>query len=252
MAIRGKFFMIRLFLFTDEPVLASGLKIVLSSGNEFELAGTCQRVSEIAAAAADCGAEILLIDLTAEVTFDILMGLQARFPAVRMVLWAHTIPTEMAFQAMEHGVRGILRKTLPSETLLTCLRIVSQGGLWFDEVLEAALRTVKRIDLAPRESQLVNLITSGFKNKEIATALFLSEGTVKVYLSKLFQKLGVKDRFELALYGLKNMAGSEVAGEGAQPQKTQSQRRNSECVPLIRVLAMHAQAPRASAMSGAT
>lgn len=244
--------MIRLFFFTDEPVLASGLKIVLASGNEFELAGTCQRVSEIAAAATDCGAEILLIDLTPEVTFDILMGLQAQLPGVRMVLWAHSITTEMAFQSMEHGIRGILRKTLPSETLMTCLRIVSQGGLWFDEVLEAALRTVKRIDLAPRERQLVNLITSGFKNKEIATALFLSEGTVKVYLSKLFQKLGVKDRFELALYGLKNMAGSKVAVEGAQPQMTQSQRRNSECMPFIRSMAMHAPAPRASAMSAST
>src|SRR5450432_2214071 len=56
------------------------------------------------------------------------------------------------------------------------------------------------------EGQLVTLLAQGLKNKEIATALNISEGTVKVYLSRLFQKLGVKDRFELALYGLKNLA----------------------------------------------
>ena len=51
----------------------------------------------------------------------------------------------------------------------------------------------------------MSLLSNGLKNKEIATALNISEGTVKVYLSRLFQKLGVKDRFELALYGLKNL-----------------------------------------------
>ena len=65
--------------------------------------------------------------------------------------------------------------------------------------------TARRYSLTRREGQLVTLLSQGLKNKEIATALSISEGTVKVYLSRLFQKLGVKDRFELALYGLKNL-----------------------------------------------
>jgi hypothetical protein len=60
----------------------------------------------------------------------------------------------------------------------------------------------------------VTLLSQGMKNKEIATALNISEGTVKVYLSRLFQKLGVKDRFELALYGLKNLAPGTKALDG--------------------------------------
>src|SRR5208283_3565117 len=76
----------------------------------------------------------------------------------------------------------------------------------FDKTLTASFLSAKMIALTKREGQLVTLLSQGLKNKEIATALSISEGTVKVYMSRLFQKLGVKDRFELALYGLKNLA----------------------------------------------
>ena len=65
--------------------------------------------------------------------------------------------------------------------------------------------TARSYSLTPRQGQLVALLTQGLKNKEIASKLNISEGTVKVYMSRMFQKLGVKDRFELALYGLKNL-----------------------------------------------
>lgn len=228
----------RLFAFTDEPLLARGLEAVLLSRSDFELAATCSNVLGIAAAVAASKPDILLIDLTPEVTFERLLGLQIQFPESRIVLWMHTIGAEIAYQALEHGIRGILRKTLPLETMIDCLRVVAAGGLWFDEAMDAALRTLKTVHLTPRESQLVNLLTTGLKNKEIATALFLSEGTVKVYLSRLFQKLGVKDRFELALYGLKNMAATDGANRADQPQTTQPQRRNTEPASFIHHLAM--------------
>ena len=76
------------------------------------------------------------------------------------------------------------------------------------------LRAPGRIDAA--QGQLVSLLSQGLKNKEIATTLMISEGTVKVYLSRLFQKVGVKDRFELALFGLKNLTtGDGPAAKGS-------------------------------------
>ncbi len=237
--------MTRLLVFTDEPFLARGLEAVLLSQSDFELVATCSQVLEIAEAVAASKPDILLIDLTPEVTFELLLGLQNRFPGSRIVLWVHSIGTEIAYQAIEHGIRGILRKTVPLETMIACLRIVAAGGHWFDEAMEAALRSVKTIHLTPRESQIVNLLTTGLKNKEIATALFLSEGTVKVYLSRLFQKLGVKDRFELALYGLKNMAGTNVASGADWPQATQPQSRVAGRAPFIHNLAMGRLALRA-------
>ncbi len=77
--------------------------------------------------------------------------------------------------------------------------------MWFEKALTDSIMSARRYSLTRREGQLVSLLSQGLKNKEIATALTISEGTVKVYLSRLFQKLGVKDRFELALYGLKNL-----------------------------------------------
>ena len=237
--------MTRLVVFTDEPVLASGLKAILASRSEFALVAICPQASRIVETAAASKPAILLIDLTPEVSFELLIELRDRFPETRIVLWVHSIRAEAAYQAMEHGIRGILRRTLPSETAITCMRIVAAGGLWFDEALETALRTVTTVRLTRRESHLVHLLTTGLKNKEIATALFLSEGTVKVYLSRLYRKLEVKDRFELALYGLKNMADTEKATEAGQPQVKQPPRKNPECVALIHSLVLDRPALRA-------
>src|SRR5436853_6009509 len=143
--------------------------------------------------------------LTSEVTFGALSEMKRAMANSKIVLWVHTISTELAFQAMGLGVRGILRKTLPTDLLVKCLEKVQEGELWFEKALTDSFLSAKRIALTQREGQLVSLLSQGLKNKEIATALLISEGTVKVYLSRLFQKLGVKDRFELALYGLKNL-----------------------------------------------
>jgi two-component system response regulator DesR len=96
------------------------------------------------------------------------------------------------------GVRGILRKTLPTELQVKCLQKVQAGELWFEKALTDSFLCARRVALTQREGQLVSLLSQGLKNKEIATTLMISEGTVKVYLSRLFQKVGVKDRFELA------------------------------------------------------
>jgi DNA-binding CsgD family transcriptional regulator len=100
--------------------------------------------------------------------------------------------------------------------------MVAEGGLWFEETLKTSFTSMRTVSLTRRESQLVSLLSQGLKNKEIASTLFISEGTVKVYLSRLFHKLGVKDRFELALFGLKNMPIGEALVEVPQPRQEQS------------------------------
>ena len=84
------------------------------------------------------------------------------------------------------------------------------GELWFEKALTDSFLCARRVALTQREGQLVSLLSQGLKNKEIATTLMISEGTVKVYLSRLFQKVGVKDRFELALFGLKNLTTGQL------------------------------------------
>ncbi len=203
--------MARVLLLTDEPVLAAGFSSVLKSAAAFESVSVCAGAADLAAAVQAHSPDVLLIDLTPDVTFGILSQLRREYPGCRLVLWVRSISTELAYQAMEMGVRGVLRKTLSPELLAKCLMKVAEGELWFDKSLTASFLSAKMVSLTKRESQLVGLLSQGLKNKEIAATLSISEGTVKVYLSRLFQKVGVKDRFELALYGLRNL--QNVAAE---------------------------------------
>jgi two-component system nitrate/nitrite response regulator NarL len=201
--------MIRILLVTDEPILAAGLTDLASGkglsvsvwDNQTDLIQTVKAVSP----------NILLLDMAALVTFEHIIELQQELVGCRIVLWVRTMPVEAVLQAMEHGICGIVRRSAPAETLFTCLQIVSEGGLWFDETLrpKVAGRLIPR--LTGRESELICMLRLGMRNKEIAAQLNLTEATVKVYLSKLYRKLRVRDRFELTLYALHNLA--EGAGD---------------------------------------
>ena len=203
--------MSNVLLCADEPILAEGLRRILDNVQGLDMVGCCPKLENLREEVERLQPDILLVDLTSDVTFSVLSGLREAASTSRIVLWVHAISTELALQSMSLGVRGILRRTLPVETLVRCLTRVHEGELWFEKALTDSIMTAHSYSLTRREGQLVALLSQGLKNKEIAYQLSISEGTVKVYMSRLFQKLGVKDRFELALYGLKNLApGSRV------------------------------------------
>jgi DNA-binding NarL/FixJ family response regulator len=241
--------MTRLLLYTDEPFLAQGLETVLTSEPTLELASICQDISNLNESITASNAEILLLDLTPDLTFSVLVDVQRRYPTSKVILWVRSISTELAYQSIEHGVRGILKRSHPPETLIKCIQMVAEGGLWFEETLKANFLSVRTISLTRRESQLVSLLSQGLKNKEIAATLFISEGTVKVYLSRLFHKLGVKDRFELALYGLRNMPTADGQMEIPHPRSSAPQRKDAGQSQWLRNLVM--ERPNTKRGSGA-
>jgi len=202
--------MTRVYLYSDQPILAKGLEAVLAATGRFQLESFFSGLPELLARLEADVPEILLLDLTPEVTFGALSDIKRVVQDCKLVLWVNSISTELAFQAMGLGVRGILRKTLPAELQVKCLQKVCEGELWFEKALTDSFLAAKRVVLSQREGQLITLLSHGLKNKEIASTLLISEGTVKVYLSRLFQKVGVKDRFELALFGLKNLTSGQA------------------------------------------
>jgi DNA-binding NarL/FixJ family response regulator len=208
--------MASVLLCSDEPILAEGLARILAGCETLNLLAYCPGLDGLRAQMEGLQPDLLLVDLSAGINFGVLSSLHEAASQAKIVLWVHAISTELALQAMSLGVRGILRKTLPTDTLLRCLMRVNDGELWFEKALTDSIMSARRYSLTRREGQLVSLLSQGLKNKEIATALTISEGTVKVYLSRLFQKLGVKDRFELALYGLKNLTPGGNIMEGSQ------------------------------------
>lgn len=202
----------RVLLYSDEPILAKGLEAVLRQTGGFELLPSCSTVACMMEQIGQGAPELILLDLTPEISFAVLSEMKHTILNSKIVLWVNTISTELAFQAMGLGVRGILRKTLPTDLQVKCLQKVQAGELWFEKALTDSFLCARRVALTQREGQLVSLLSQGLKNKEIASTLMISEGTVKVYLSRLFQKVGVKDRFELALFGLKNLTTGQLPG----------------------------------------
>ncbi len=91
--------------------------------------------------------------------------------------------------------------------LVKCVRKVHAGELWFEKALTQTFLSGRTVKVSRRESELINLVSQGLKNKEIATVMGVTEGTVKVYLSRLFGKIGARDRFR---------AGTHRAAQRAQ------------------------------------
>src|SRR5437763_13725927 len=184
--------MTRILLYSDEPILAKGLESVLRQVEGFELLPTCGTLPVLMEQLTQGSPDLVLMDLTHEITFAVLSEMKHAMTNSRIVLWVNAISTELAFQAMGLGVRGILRKTLPTDLQIKCLQKVQAGELWFEKALTDSFLCARRVALTEREGQLVRLLCQGRGHKSIATALMMSEGTVKVYLLRLLNKAGAK------------------------------------------------------------
>jgi two-component system nitrate/nitrite response regulator NarP len=144
----------------------------------------------------------LLLDITAGLTFADLSDLHGRIPECPVVLWADALPLELMFKTLEFGVRGIVQRNVQPEQLVESLRKVLAGELQigFGAAGEAG-QPRRRVSLTPREREIVSFLRQGMRNKQIAGEMGITEGTVKIYLFRLFHKLGVRNRFELARCG---------------------------------------------------
>jgi len=160
---------------------------------------------EMAGAAVIEPGEIVLVDFQSDAPLSLLADLAQRRQA-NVVLWAEDATPELGFQTINCGVRGIIQAHATAEMLRTALRAVADGQVWYEKSLTDVMLSQKRKRLTKREGQLVRLLGEGLKNKEIAERLMITEGTVKVYFSKLYDKLGVADRWQLGMYARQNFS----------------------------------------------
>jgi DNA-binding NarL/FixJ family response regulator len=213
---------VRLMVYTDEPLHSIALELLLRQCDDVSLEAVVSDGRKLVEQVGLHRPDVILLTVYEGGDWGLLNTLRRDFPETRIVLWVHDMIAESAYQAMERGVRGILSKKLPPEMIVQCVRRVSEGATWFDNVLAQTLLNGRRISVSRRQGQLITLVSQGLKNKEIASIMSITEGTVKVYLSRLFEKMGVKDRFELALLGLRNAQSSfaAAAGETSAPLLT--------------------------------
>jgi DNA-binding NarL/FixJ family response regulator len=204
---------ISIFACEAQPVAIEGLQKVLGASDGLVLAGTVSRITDALDAITSLRPDVALVDLSAGLApaIRLVTGLKTAAVPTHVVLWVVDLPEMEAFRALQMGVRGILKKTLPVAKLLECLREVGGGKIWMDDSEHVAqfIQRKEASRLTPREKEVVRLICRGMKNKQIAENLHITAGTVKVHLMHIFEKTGLKDRLALAVHG-RELVGVET------------------------------------------
>ncbi len=199
----------RIFVCEAQPVVIEGLARILADTPDLLLVGTASTPNDAIAKVSELRPDIVMIDQASGLrpVFSFLTEMKVASPTSRTVLWIVDLAEIECFRALQLGARGILRRTLPVAIMLDCLRSVANGNLWLEHPISdqvvGFLNRKSTARLTPREREIVRAVCRGMKNKEVAELLHITAGTVKVHLMHIFEKTGVKDRFELAVQGPK-------------------------------------------------
>jgi DNA-binding NarL/FixJ family response regulator len=223
---------VRIVIADDHPIVRDGLKKLLLLEDDFEVVGEAGDGREVLEKVQELDPDVLLLDLRMP-NLDGLSALQALQQGNRhtrvIVLTASDDKNEFV-QAMKLGCSGIVLKQTAPDLIVKSIRKVHAGEIWLDSHTTAAVmrqfqtrtdpgggaaggKGRERSPLSAREREIVALVAQGYKNKEMAEKMFISEQTVKNHLHNIFDKLGVSDRLELALYAIHK--GLHLAGEPA-------------------------------------
>ena len=204
---------IRIALYSQLSFVAQGLAAVLGTHPDLELTGCRDSLSGALECLKSTRPNVLLVHLPSGVTLSELRQIRSADSRCHIVLWGQELEGEFASQAIRLGVRGILPGNISIDDFLAAVRNVHQGGLYFKKDLLESMLSQKLVALTQRQGQIISLVAQGLKNKEIAFSMGITEGTVKVYLYKLFHKLGMNDRLDMALYGRKNLFSGQLGLE---------------------------------------
>jgi two-component system nitrate/nitrite response regulator NarP len=188
----------------DHPMIRSAVAMMLQ-GSDFAVVASAGSAESAILAIGEHDPDLIILDLAMPggSGMEVLRRMRADGDLRPVVILTAAIDDSRLRQAKSLGVDGIVMKTNDPAFLLDCLQAVLDGGRWFDPELEVrAAELGKRAApsaLSLRERKLVALVALGRRNREIAAELGITEGTVKVYLHAIFEKLGVASRTELAI-----------------------------------------------------
>jgi DNA-binding NarL/FixJ family response regulator len=220
---------IRIVVADDHPIFRDGLCRLLALEEDFEVVAQASDGRQVLEILQQLEPDILLLDLKMPGLDGLatLQRLQAARNKTRVIVLTASDDKNEFVQAMKLGTSGIVLKQTATELLIKSIRKVHAGEIWLDSHTTAAVirqfvaneeapppppppppqsqgRERERSPLSQREREIVALVAQGFKNKEMAEKMFISEQTVKNHLHNIFDKLGVSDRLELALYAIHN------------------------------------------------
>ncbi|HLK11637.1 MAG TPA: response regulator transcription factor [Candidatus Binatia bacterium] len=195
----------RIVIADDHALFRQGLKSMLRLQPDVTVVAEVERAGDLLPVLERTACDLLLLDLQMERSS--LLDIETLAERLTILVVTASERVEDALAALRAGARGVVFKRFAIETLMTALRAVLEGHVWMPPAIQAEitarLREPAEASLTRREREIVRHVALGLRNAEVAERLCISEVTVKTHLNNVFQKLGVRDRVELALYAVR-------------------------------------------------
>jgi two-component system, NarL family, nitrate/nitrite response regulator NarL len=207
--------LIRVILADTQAIFRAGLRKIFALEDDIRVVGQAETLPQTQSAITKFSADILIFESAlAPNPVEAVAEILRQTPQLKIVVVTPASDEQLTLDLFRRGAHGIVSREVEPEVFVDCLRKVASGEPWLEHqavnwVMEAfrghtlrpsGART--KVQLTPKEALIVSCVTQGMKNKEIATRVGTTEQVVKNYLRKVYDKLGVADRLELALYCL--------------------------------------------------
>jgi DNA-binding NarL/FixJ family response regulator len=207
--------LIRVILADTQAIFRAGLRKIFALEDDIRVVGQAETLSQTQSAITKFSADVLIFESAlAPNPVEAVTELLRQAPQLKIVVVTPVSDEQLTLDLFRRGAHGILSREVEPEILVDCLRKVAAGEPWLENqaihwMMDAfrghSLRPSgarPKVQLTPKETLIVSCVTQGMKNKEIAVRVGTTEQVVKNYLRKVYDKLGVADRLELALYCL--------------------------------------------------
>ncbi|MDE6092106.1 MAG: response regulator transcription factor [Ruminococcus sp.] len=205
--------MIRVIIADDVQILRTGLKAVLSQDSDIKVVGEAGNGKEVYEMCVRMKPDVVLMDMRMP-DFDGGYGtrkIKDNLKDIKVLVLTTFDDKETVDKAVASGADGYILKEMDSDKIINSIKVVAGGiNVFCDNVFQSIRKDVtvpqdiRNFDITEREREFLRLICDGCDNREIASQLYLAEGTVRNGISRLLEKLKLKDRTQLAVFAIKN------------------------------------------------
>ncbi|MCX7885217.1 MAG: response regulator transcription factor [Caloramator sp.] len=207
----------RLLIVDDDALIRDSLKIMCDLEDDIEVVGTASNGQEAFEMCRKYHPDIVLMDIRMPV-LDGVLGtklIKENFKDIKVIILTTFKDDEYIKEAVKNGAEGYVLKNQSFDSLAESLRTVYKGNAVFDKNVAKTIyemlkdekkKSHKDFGLSDRDYEIIKLISEGLSNKEIAEKLYLSEGTVRNYITNLLSKLNLRDRTQIAIFYFKNLS----------------------------------------------
>lgn len=205
----------KILIVDDDALIRDGLKVLINLEDDMEVVGACANGQEAFEFCQVQKPELVLMDIRMPI-MDGVLGtklIKENFQFIKIILLTTFKDDEYIREAIKSGAEGYILKNQPSEAIIESIRTVMNGNTVFEKDIISSLskmiapkakKVINLPDLTAREFDILKLIGNGYSNKEISEQLYLSEGTVRNYITILLEKFNLRDRTQLAIFYVKN------------------------------------------------